>query len=47
MPARSSLTFVVVLCVTGCASSSYRVADTTRLSMVADHGIKYYKDGTM
>jgi len=45
MLARSSLTLVVALGITGCASSSYRVADSPRVSLVDDHGAKVYKNG--
>lgn len=45
MLVRSSLAFVAAFGVIGCTVSSYRVADTTRLSMVDDHGIKFYKNG--
>jgi hypothetical protein len=43
MLARSSLALVVTLGVSGCASSSYRVADSPRLSLVYGEGI--YKNG--
>jgi hypothetical protein len=36
---RSYFTLVVALGVTGCATSSYRVSDTGRLSMVDERGI--------
>jgi hypothetical protein len=46
MLVRSSLALVVVLGVTGCgATSSYRVADSPRVSIVYDHGAKVYKNG--
>src|SRR5258708_3379421 len=45
MLARSNLMFVAALGIAGCTTSSYRVADTTRLSMVDDHSIKFYKSG--
>jgi len=42
---RSSLALVLALGVTGCATSSYRPADSPRLSQVLDEGIKYRKNG--
>jgi hypothetical protein len=46
MLARSSLALVVTLGVSGCASSSYRVADSPRVSMVYDRGTSVvYKNG--
>jgi hypothetical protein len=43
MLARSSLTFVVIICVTGCASSNYQPANSPRLSQVLDGGSKKYR----
>ncbi|HVW27280.1 MAG TPA: hypothetical protein VHC69_18065 [Polyangiaceae bacterium] len=46
MLARSSLTFVAALCVTGCASSSYLPTNSTRVSMAVEGGgVGYYKSG--
>jgi hypothetical protein len=45
MSVRTCFALVVTVGVTGCASSSYRVADSPRVTLVDEHGLKVYKNG--
>ena len=46
MLARSSLTLIVALGVTGCETSSYRPANSPRVSTIYENGVlKYQRDG--